>query len=149
MTDLPHRQRPWGLCLSCTRHPAALAFPLVFVHANIQRTIPDACSPSLSLIAFKSHQPHRDTIGLFSLSHVIYFAFSWQPISLSQHSITYAVKLRLWVILSWQGCPSQGQMRGNGWGWRCGWQCEHKQNRLYLPTAASAAPEGHTENSLA
>lgn len=87
MTDLPHRQRTWGFCLSCTRHPAALAFPLVFVHANIQCPIPDACFPSLSLIAFHSRQPHRDTIGLFSFSHVIYCLFSWRAISLSHHSI--------------------------------------------------------------
>lgn len=148
--DRSATQRPWGLCLSCTRHPAAAAFPLVFVHANIHgRTIPDACFPSLSLIAFQSRQPHRDAISLFPFSHGIYFVFSWRAISLSHHSITYAAKPRLWVILSWQGCPSQGQMRGNRWGWRCGWQCEHKQNHPYLHTAASAAPEGHAENSLA
>lgn len=37
MTDPPHRQRASRLCLACTRHPAALALPLVFVHANTHK----------------------------------------------------------------------------------------------------------------
>lgn len=48
----------------------------------------------------------RDTLGLFPFSHVIHFVFSWQAISFSHHSITYASKPRLWVVWSWQGCAS-------------------------------------------
>lgn len=144
MTDLPHRQRPRRLCLSCTQHPAALAFPLVYKHTMHS-------SPCVLPVyhSFQSCQPHRETIGLFTFSDVIYFVFSWRVISLSHHSITYAARPWLWVISPRQDCPSQGQMRGSGWGRRRGWQCEHKQNCLYLPSAASAAPEGHDVNSLA
>lgn len=39
-------------------------------------------------------------------THIIYFVFSWQAISISHHSITYSVKPYLWLILSWQGRPS-------------------------------------------
>lgn len=118
-----------------------LHFPL-FLYMQIHT------NDSQSLIAFRSRQPDRETIGLFPFSHVMYFVFSWRAISLSHHSITYAAKPPLWVILSWQGCPSQGQMRGNGWGWRCGWQCEHKQDRLYLPTAASKSSRGTRRKQL-
>lgn len=54
MTDPPHRQRAWRLCLSCTWQPAALAFSPCFRTCKYTQTIPDACFPSLSLIAFQS-----------------------------------------------------------------------------------------------
>lgn len=62
MTDLPHRQRPWRLCLSWT---LSLPFPLFLYMQIYTRTIPDVCFPSLSLITFQSRQPHRDRYNRF------------------------------------------------------------------------------------